>query len=145
VSSFTIDMLAAELKVSRRSIERCIVSGELVPVPGLVLTEHGGRREYRRRRQTFSAERVAELKERAETARQLGIKNIMRAVLSAGPVVRRPRYVPEPRLSPQAFIARLLWKRQNTFRRRIKTGTIGRPEQAPPCCAVAPAGQRTDC
>jgi hypothetical protein len=117
VSNFTIDMLAAELKVSRRAIERCIVSGELVPVPGVVLTERGGRREYRRRRQTFSAERVAELKERAETARQLGIKKIMRAVMAPGPVVRKPRYVPE-RLSPHAFIARLLWKRQNTFRRR---------------------------
>jgi hypothetical protein len=120
VSNFTIDMLAAELRVSRRSIERCIVSGALVSVPGVVLAERGGRREYRRRRQTFSAERVVELKERAETARQLGIKNIMRAVMAPGPVVRKPRYVPEPRLSPQAFIARLLWKRQNTFRRRTK-------------------------
>jgi hypothetical protein len=36
VSDFSIDMLAAAMKVSRRTIERCIVDGSLVPAPGFV-------------------------------------------------------------------------------------------------------------
>jgi hypothetical protein len=118
VSEFSIDMLAVALKVSRRTIERCIIDGSLVPVPGVVATGRKWPRSYRNQRYTFPAARVSELKARTEMARELGLKNIMRAVLADGPVVRKPRYVPEPRLSSQAFIARLVWKRQNTFRKR---------------------------
>jgi hypothetical protein len=121
VSDFSIDMLAGALKVSRRTIERCIADGSLVPVPGVVAT--GG--STKRQRYTFNAARVAELTARAETARELGLKNIMDAVLAAGPVTRKPRYTPAPRLSPTAFIARVLWKRQYLPRCR-KSATITR-------------------
>jgi hypothetical protein len=45
----------------------------------------------------------------------------MGAVLAPGPVTQAPRSAPEPRLSPNAFIARVLWKRQYLPRRSTNT------------------------
>jgi hypothetical protein len=94
---FTTGMLAAELKVSVRTIKRAIKSGIIVPT----FRTASGRARY-------TGEYVECLKARADAARALGNKNVMQALSENGPPEKRA-----PRVSPSDFASQVAWKRLN--------------------------------
>ena len=100
----TVDELASELCVSRRTIERGMLNGRIVPTK---VTASG--------RARFSGEYVQELKDRAAASKNNGYKYVMRD-LGAD----RPRYAKgkHPPLSPDQFARQLIWRIKNIESRR---------------------------
>ncbi len=96
---FTIDALSAELRVNRRSIERAIDAGAIVPTSR---TASG--------RARFSVEYVECLKARAAAARALGHKYLMGSI---GVPVERPRR------NAAQFVEQTLWKWRHLHRRAV--------------------------
>jgi hypothetical protein len=99
VPDLTINMLASELGVSRRTIERALETGDLAPT-------------YRMPsgRARFSRELVDTLKARADEAKRGGYKYVMTPALSPeAPLVLSRKRKPPP-ISPQLRARRTLWK-----------------------------------
>jgi len=101
--SLSIDILAAELDVSRRTIERAMKDGVLVPT------------RYKGARARFSREYVGRLKERAQEARSRGIKHVIGVAAAAGPIVGAVR-VQRTQKSAAQWARATLWKRKHTPR-----------------------------
>lgn len=127
MSDLTINLLAAELGVSRRTIERALVAGDLVPT---FRTSDG--------RACFSPELVRTLKARADEAKRGGYKYVMTPALSPGaPLVLSRKRKPPP-VSAQLRARRTLWKLQHRPLSR-------RGESAePPVCHALGAVPETD-
>lgn len=98
--SFSISMLSTEINVSRRTIERAINAGTLVPAKR---TKSG--------RVRFSREQVEEIKCRANDARSRGSKYVMGSITSIGTTL------PPTEQSALALIREKAWKRRLDMRR----------------------------
>jgi hypothetical protein len=97
VNDLTIAMLAAELDVSRRSVERCLFARTLVP------TSWVGARVR------FSREYADQLKARAAAARAMGFTHIMPQVVATGPI--GPQRRPPQKLSAREWAQQVRWRR----------------------------------
>lgn len=100
-TDITINDLAAMLLVSRRSIERAIVDGSLVPS---FLAPNSDR-------VCFTRMRADELKARADEAREKGHKRVFALALATGPILR-PRQRPKKEISAHQWVQQMLWKRR---------------------------------
>ena len=103
--NLTIDQLAALLEICRRTVERAIETGALVPASR---TASG--------RARFSAEQGAALKARADAARALGYKYVIESVMSDGPVLGPRRNRKRPPLTTEQWLRGMRWKRRNLMR-----------------------------
>jgi hypothetical protein len=99
-----MDDVASALKITRRSLERAVEQGLIVPC---FKTSKG--------KAFFSPEVVDELVGKAEASRSQGYKYVMQDVVGSG---HRSRKLPP--LTPNEFIRQLLWKHQNLPSRRKK-------------------------
>jgi hypothetical protein len=101
----TMDQLACALNITRRTLERAVVQGLIVPC---FKTSKG--------RAFFSQESVDDLVAKADASRSQGYKYVMQDVVGAG---HRSRKLPP--LTSNEFIRQLIWKRQNLPSRRKRT------------------------
>lgn len=116
MADLTINALAAELGVSRRTIERALEAGELVPTRRTT----GGRVR-------FGPDLVERLKARAVEARSAGRKYPMLAVFSADTDMAPRRKRKSPPLSAQDWARRTIWKLQNLSRSRSRSSNDAGP------------------
>jgi excisionase family DNA binding protein len=104
-SDLTINDLAALLGVTRRTIERAIEAGTLVPTSRTA----GGR-------DRFSHSHAEELKSRADAARAAGYKYILEAVFTPGPVLGPRRKRKAAPLTAEQWMRKTSWKRRYVVR-----------------------------
>jgi hypothetical protein len=100
---FTIEMLRTEIKVSRRTIERALDAGTLVPHK---VTKSG--------RVRFSKQQVEELKCRANDARSRGSKYVMGSITCTGTTK------PKVERSASALTREKVWKHRRDTRRSLR-------------------------
>jgi hypothetical protein len=115
--ALTIDQLAAELGVNRRTIERALKDGILIPTT------------YKEKRVRFSREYADRLKARADEARARGLNYVMGAAAATGSITGAVR-VRRPQMSPERRAAATLWKLRHTPPRRARAKpTDGAPNK----------------
>jgi excisionase family DNA binding protein len=105
----TINDVAALLGVNRRTLERAIEDGTLVPTSR---TASG--------RARFSQSDADELKSRADAARVAGYKSIRRPVTTPGPVLGPKAKRKSPPLTAEQWFRKVSWKRRHVARGPLK-------------------------
>jgi hypothetical protein len=103
----TINELVELLHLSRRTIERAIEAGTIVPTSR---TASG--------RARFSQSQAEELKSRAEAARAAGYTYVIESVTTPGPVLGPRAKRKAPPLTAMQWARMTLWKRRNLARIR---------------------------
>ena len=106
-NSLSISDLAAELDVTRRTVERALKDGLLIP------TGHKGARAR------FSREYADRLKARAHEARLRGITQVIGVAAGTGPIVGAVQ-IKRARMSPQQRAQVTLWKLKHRRNPRSK-------------------------
>jgi hypothetical protein len=122
----SIDQLAAELEVTRRTIERALMDRTLVPT------------RFEGKRARFSREWADRLKARAAEARERGMCQVMGVAAAAGSIVRSVRVKRED-LSAQEWLRSVLWKRQNLPRQSPRAKSAGSTAKSREVRRIQPA------